>query len=704
MADKESTPDTERLQLKQRIDALSAALEHSEVERRQMQESRSWKLTAPLRRFRAWMSGDTPSGSPATSGCTQAKDPLPTLLSRIDRRLRASDALEGLQPSTEVFRPLSFDGVLAGVAGSGDHRGDPSRPSRHGPISLGDAPAARIGFIGGQELREELAHDADVFPLHSEHWEASLATGALDFILIETAWEPDGAWGYGLLRVGEEAEALVALLEQARSRGIPAAVWVRESAANAVRYTWMAPLVSAVFAIDEEVANVIHRSATGVRVEVLPPAVQPRLFNPVRTYALRDAEPAFSGRVLFDGWWDLADRTGANHVLRGLAPDRLAIVDSDWDVGRVRLPDLPDYQDVMLGCLSMQEKAALSKIVPVEYLVESELLPAWRREQRALRAAASGAVVVSEPAFEGRGFGDIDSLMRAGDAPGALVASLIADPLSRARRAHLGFRKTVSAHSLRARIQVMLECLGVRARDASADTSIATVLVSMRPDLVDACLQRFRNQTYADREMIVVLHGEGGLQTLRRGLRDGERAFQFGKERSLADCLNFAIDQTGAAFWAKVDDDDHYGPEYLSDMMLYRRVSRARVWGKPPMFLHSESQDELSWDPVWAQHANLLHRSGEAMHALVAGGTLMGDRSVLETVRFNPRRRGGSDSEFIRQCYLHGLDVLAADGFNFARFRTDKPGFHTWQAPSSELRDRATKVGTGRDVERMAFV
>src|SRR5690606_9196311 len=88
-----------------------------------------------------------------------------------------------------------------------------------------------------------------------------------------------------------------------------------------------------------------------------------------------------------------------------------------------------------------------------------------------------------------------------------------------------------------------------------------------------------------------------------------------------------------------------------------------------------------------------LHSATCADSALVAGGTLCGNREVAESMHFSSRRRGGSDSDFIRRCYEAGYDLLATDGFNFARFRSASDNFHTWQVPDAELKERSRLIG-----------
>lgn len=686
-----------------RIARLEDELAQSETARQQLLESTSWRLTAPLRWTKELVTGTGAKAAAALpTGMVASK--IPRVISELPVELRAPVALDSLYGSNKVFRPLKLgDGLDKVIPNFHETRGEVLAGAEAGDLFLGGEAAAQatIGLIGSRELAHELAFDVRVRQLRSGGWQEQLEAAPLDFVLIDTAWEPEGSWRHGLRGLGPEAQELSRLLGHASSAGLPVALWVRDAPDAAPHYAWLLPHVQVAYAADREIARRLVSNDSSRPVRELAPAIQPRVHHPVRSDGLRLAAPLFADRVLFDGWWDLAGDAGADPVLKELAADRLVVIDSEWEVGGVRIPDLPHYQPAMAGCMTVREKSGLSKLVPLEYQAGSSLAAPWQRAQGALRAAACGAVVVGAPSASA--WADVPSIPGPAEDSLAAISDLLAAPLERMRIAHRGFRAIMSRHRYSDRIGAIMRDLGLIPRVEEAP-QVAVVLVTMRPERLADALAYYRAQDYPGRRLVVVLHGAGDLGAVRRQLREGEQAYWLGRERSLGDCLNFAIEQADAPYWAKIDDDDHYGPSYLSDLLLYRHTVPAQVWGKPPMFLHSQADDDLCWDPVWAEHANLLHHADEASEALVAGGTLVGRREVLEAVRFSSKRRAGSDSEFVRQCYASGINVLATDGFNFARFRSADPRLHTWRIPMSELRERTTRIGSGSDVGRLAFV
>nr|WP_255703419.1 glycosyltransferase [Lysobacter sp. GX 14042] len=239
--------------------------------------------------------------------------------------------------------------------------------------------------------------------------------------------------------------------------------------------------------------------------------------------------------------------------------------------------------------------------------------------------------------------------------------------------------------------------------------SVVCILVTMRPQLLAQCLDRFRNDRYQFKELVVVLHGnEMSLKDARALVKPGERIsiYKFGKEVSLGSCLNFAAAQSDAEYWAKIDDDDLYGPDYLSDIFLHHRAVDFPIGGKTAAFTYSEASDEILWDERHsATRSRQLRRGGSDERVHIAGGTLVGKRSILlNELPFSEARRRGSDSDLVRRYNSAGYPFVSFDYFNFALYRSDRPGFHTWDADMRELARRARAVGSGADIENMVFI
>jgi len=676
--------------LRRRIRQLEGNLDASEREVALLRNSRSFKITAPLRWL--WRNLD------------RRRIPAATAIDTRDAVLHGLpvSVCAGAAPHSDPnasHRTLALDQALRPLVRA---------PVSDGRMDIGLAPGdmryhgknvspLRIGSLATAELREELSFDAEVVPLQADGWAEQISLHRPDFVLIEGAWELEGGWGVAFAETNDCRARLQALLAYCRSCSLPVVLWAREDVANLERLRWLAGQVDRVYAIDVAGQAWFDRTMGRRGCGLLVPAVQPALYNPVRSYALRESAASLRDKVVFDGWWELAGPLSGNPVLLAIE-DRLRVVESRNDYSRVRLEDSGRYAPRTLGVVSALEKSALLRCTAGELLLPGSFGQDWRQTQTALRAVACGGDALWGGTSAGipSGAEEWISQRLAPGTAGVQIDALLRHPLARMRSRHKAFRRVMDEHSVAHRVAEIASDLGLARQDALP--RVAHLLVTMRPELLGACIQRFRADLYPAREMVVVLHGDTiDLAAAGRLIRPGEpiRLLSARGERSLGDCLNLAIAHTDAPYWMKLDDDDHYGPAYTCDMMRYQRALDPPLMGKPPMFLHLEQGDELRWDPIWADHANLLHDAAEADAALVAGGTLAGKREVAEVIRFSSGRRGGSDSDFIRRAHEHGFSLLAADGFNFARFRSKQEGFHTWRVSSNTLADRTKLLGVG---------
>lgn len=564
-----------------------------------------------------------------------------------------------------------------------------------------------IAFIGSSELLAELGSDCDAVAVDEHNWTHVLRKDRLDYLLIEPVLHVDqSSWCYAMTRNGDR-RPMQALLRHCREIGLPVVLWLRLEAEIYEEFSWLVPLVDRVYAVDQVIQRMVAAQHPEADARVLAPCVQPRLHNPACNRSVTALKPGLADKVLLDGWWRLASAT-RDRIIGALHRDRLLVSESEWEFSFTRLNTLRDFRWNTIGCLDQVEKALLSKLVGAELFLLDETLPSWRREQMMLRSAAGGSVVLfrnegtrSSLIDEGLCWhGDDETLL------GALPA-LVDSPLERARWQHRVVREVLERHTYRARLSTIARDLGL-GPEPPRPPRVACLLVSMRPWLLESCIERFKRDLYPEKELIIVVHGSPATArelAVRSAGDDRIQIHQLSKARSLGACLNFAAQQTDAPFWAKFDDDDLYGPRYLSDMMLYQQIADSDLLAKPPAFIYLEGEDELRWHAQRASHAWMHHPTagGEATAGIV-GGTLVGKRSLLQEIPFSELRRGGSDSDFVLRARKAGHDLLVTDPFNFAFFRSSRAGFHTWNTDFDNLRKKSVHVGNSATLDSAVFI
>ncbi|MDH7454056.1 glycosyltransferase [Luteimonas composti] len=678
--------------LEAELAAVSSRCEAVAAERDALLQSRSWKITAPIRWMSARLQGARPPEPPAAEEpevppAPSGVQPLPPWMC-----WERGDTLEALNSPCRILRLPADEALPDGIR----------LPA--GEVAVPRTREARaIGYIGSRELLEELSFDARVECVDPSNAEALVTPERILFLLVETAWRPEaGPAGYPLLDSPGNRERFLPLVDRCRRMGVPLVLWIREVPGNLDRFAWLIGHADAVYVADRDMHGQVSARWPEARAQWLPPAIQPRLHHPVRTLDLLDYRKVLGDRLLFDGWWDLQGALPELGALRAARESGLLVCETEWDFTNVRLGDCAEFEEQVIGCLDEREKRILDRLVGGEIFARRPLAGHWRATARMMRAAAGGSLVAwadgGEPVF---GF-----LSGAeGNVLGHLAA-LLGDPLAAAQARHRAWRELMAAHTYAHRLQRMADDLSLPASFLPGQPRIACLLVTMRPDLLPACVARFHRDRYPNKELVVVVNDDrADVSALRRALGgDTVSIHAAARNRSLGACLNFAVSRTDAPYWTKMDDDDMYGPGYLSDVMAYQLVGDFDLFGKPPMFNYLESSDSLMWDPIWGDLQNVVHDAARSASALVAGGTIGGRTRVLDRVEFSEKRRGGSDSDFIRRCYEAGIDVLAMDGFNFVRFRSAQEGFHTWQVSDEEIGSRSRRVGGIADVDAEAMI
>jgi len=693
--------------LQARVHALQARVRELQSHIAEIHASTSWRLTAPMRWIVQLLRGGIFRRRPAQDQVQQESPgeavagqkvfpegfPASLLATEPPRDINDSHRVLGLQAAmVGLYLP---DLIEAGCL----------RPGRryHGRAE----PWLRIAVVACEELADELAFDAEVTVLAKGEWNQAIAPGSHDFILIETSWNLAGGWGIPFVRDGDSGRELADLVSRARELGIPVVLWARTGARDLEGLAWLAGSVDRCYAVDGPGHEWLKGRFGGKKTGLLPPAVQPAIHNPVRTRLMDAARRELRGQVLLDGWWEVA---------RGLLDDRLDgdecnlwIVESNNDYSFARLQDSGIYAPRCLGVVTPAEKSALLRCFGAELFLARSFKQDWKVATMMLRAAACGCSVVSldggDP-FTGFGLDDLClSFPQEKRQPALAGHPDVAAELEAMMFRHRLSRAVLGAHTLGHRLERIAKDLGLSvARD---DPRVAHILVTKRPGLIERNLERFRSDTYPNRELVVVVHsGDADMRAIRGlvGPDESIRVLEVDPRRSLGDCINYAIEHTTAGIWMKIDDDDYYGAAYTSDMVMYQKALHADLMGKPPMFLYLERDDQLLWDPAWAEMSNLQHAAGEPGEAMVAGGTLAGTRKVIEEVRFSSGRRGGSDTDFIRRAKESGYDLVAADGFNFARYRGKDPDGHTWRVDDDTLRAGTVHIGSSATIGTSVFI
>jgi hypothetical protein len=462
--------------------------------------------------------------------------------------------------------------------------------------------------------------------------------------------------------------------------------WNKEDPAHHQDFLDAARLFDHVVTTDASLVDAYRAALGHDSVGVLPFAAQPALHNPVRAgRGHQERDIAFAGMYFAHRY---PERRQQMDLLLGAALRVTPRMATGLEIFSRQLGGDERYQfpepfaSRVVGSLDYRQMLTAYRAYKVFLNVNSVVESPSMCARRIFEITASGTPVVSTPSAAIGAFFDEFAVPQVGSAAEAenLLRAIVRSPELRDRMVHLAQRSIWSAHTYGHRVDDVLDAVGLQAPRARSRPSVSVLVSSNRPGQLDDVLRTVAAQAGVRPELVLLGHGwEVDERDVRR------RAREVGLEHvdvlsadaavPLGECLNRLVAAAGGDVVAKMDDDDLYGPHYLSDQLYALDYSGADVVGKQAHYVRLETPDVT------------LLRFGEREHRLtdfVMGPTLVTRRGTALDVPFPPVGRG-EDTGFLRAVVDGGGSVYSADRFNFVQVRRSGQGAHTWAVTESEL-------------------
>lgn len=157
--------------------------------------------------------------------------------------------------------------------------------------------------------------------------------------------------------------------------------------------------------------------------------------------------------------------------------------------------------------------------------------------------------------------------------------------------------------------------------------TVSVVLVTHRPDHLEHAFRQVARLRYPRLEIVVGAHGDrvdaARVWELAQEVPHPVTVVAVDGQHTLGEALQACSDRAEGALVTKMDDDDHYGPEHVWDLVLARQYSGAQVVGKALDWIYLESADTTVFRPTYA---------AEKYADFVAGGTMLISRADLAAV------------------------------------------------------------------------
>ncbi|WP_060518653.1 glycosyltransferase [Pseudomonas sp. NBRC 111134] len=534
------------------------------------------------------------------------------------------------------------------------------------------------------EISEECwRHEMTGFPINRNGYADQIMKSTADFCFLESCWKGNrGRWEYAFTSPGlthSNAQALLDLIPKAKSR-MPVVFWNKEDPMHYDRYLPIAKHADIIFTTDSNKLSDYKRDVPDAKVYAVPFAAQQKICNPSNRFRKKPESVCFAGSYYGVGHDERKRQMDALLPsiidFNGAIYDRMSKIDSD----RYKFP--PQYTPFIREAVPFAEVVKLYKRFKVFLNVNTIIDSPTMMSRRVYELLACGTPVVSTPskAIEEQ-FPGIVHIAKDAEEAKAVIEKLLTDEHHWEKTSHLGYREVMTKHTYTHRLKDIQNALGFTSETSTPLVSIITC--TRRPSMIDRIVENMTRQSHPNCELVLVLQDfstaekEELITKLKQSpstLKRIEVIINDSPDTTLGERFNHAATMAKGEYIAKMDDDDFYFKNYLSDMLIPFTFGNYGMVGKKELYMYlSESQQLVK------RFSGMKHQEVD----FVAGPTFVIKRSVFDAIKFQPTNTG-EDSSFIKALLASGSKIYASDSFNFVQFR-GKSTNHTWQISDEEI-------------------
>ena len=537
------------------------------------------------------------------------------------------------------------------------------------------------------------SNEFNSFRIDRNNFHEQLLNSTSDFAFLESCWKGNsGQWIYGFTSPGlkhANAQDLLNVIQILKIKNIPIVFWNKEDPMHYERFLPIAKLADIIFTTDDNMVKSYLKDTKVKKVFCLPFGVNSSLSNPVNRNRIKQENICFAGTYYGKGHADRLKQM--KYILpvikefNGVIYDRMSDLNNDV----YKFPDV--YKEFIRPSVPFNEMNELYKSFRVFLNVNTITNSPTMISRRVYELLGSGTPVISTPSLAiDTQFNEIVQSVSNKKEAINTARLLLDDKLYYNKISHLGYREAHLHHSYSHRKYNILDALSKSIPNRKP--LISVVCCSMRPQYIERMAENFTCQNYSNIELIFVLQGfkQKQIQYLKNIINDANsnivslKIFSENNINTLGERFNYGVSKSSGEYISKMDDDDLYFSNYLSDMMIPFNFNDYGLVGKKEIFMYLESENKLI-----KRYNNMSHIETD----FLSGPTFLMPSKVVKEIPFLSRNTG-EDSTFIKNVLSAGYKVYSADAYNFINWRSSDNLKHTWKNFDTQqiLSSNQTKV------------
>ncbi|MFL3018625.1 MAG: glycosyltransferase [Acidimicrobiales bacterium] len=253
-------------------------------------------------------------------------------------------------------------------------------------------------------------------------------------------------------------------------------------------------------------------------------------------------------------------------------------------------------------------------------------------------------------------------------------------------------RAALKEHSYEKRIQKIREHAGL---SIFREPSVSVIVASNRPEMTKRIFNTVKEQDHKNLELIFALHGDGFEDSYPEFSKSDlpVTVLRYPKETIFGRILSEASSVATGDWIAKMDDDDWYGKEHVSDLLLAASYSDADLVGKGSEFVYLEEE-------------NLTIRrdlgNSEVESRTIGGGAMLVKAETYREISGWRELSRGVDVALIDDVVSNGGRVWRTHPFGYLLRRTKNR--HTWKVDDKYFLRHADQQWEGFDSELVSVL
>ena len=203
---------------------------------------------------------------------------------------------------------------------------------------------------------------------------------------------------------------------------------------------------------------------------------------------------------------------------------------------------------------------------------------------------------------------------------------------------------------------------------------ISVVVITKRNN-IKKIIDNYKRQSYLNKELIIlintlIINKNDFKEILDTNNITNYKLYQNDENITLGECYNYCIKRINGEYLCKMDDDDYYDINYITNQLYILKKEKCDIIGKSYFYLYDS-------------YNNILY--SKYIPSIILGGTMIIKKEVFNKVLFKNVNKG-EDTQFLRESLKNGYKIKSSyiDDFVYIRY-TNNNNHHTYNVNIKQI-------------------